>query len=59
MRRRGWGPSDGNDAGTGDPARGRLTAQLAGNEVGGNQGATRREWGRGTEDVTREMGSVW
>ena len=59
MQRRGWGPSDGNNAGAGDPARERLTTQLAGREIGGDQGATRREGERGTGDVTREMGSVW
>ena len=50
------GPSDGDVAGAGDPAHEWLTAQLAGREVGGDQGATRRKRERGTGGVTPEMG---
>ena len=50
-------PSDGDIAGTGDPARERLTAGLAGREIGGGDaGEERRERERGTGDVARAMG---
>lgn len=42
--------------GVGDPVRERLTAGLAGRELGGGDaGEERRERGRGTGDVTREI----
>ena len=50
-------PSNGDVAGAGDPARERLTAGLAGREVGGGDaGEETRERGRATGDVARAMG---